>query len=1394
MATTSWLDQYQANRNASNRLIVAIEDVSDLWPVVKEAFEARLPLKKASLNNKARNLVTVEKLPIEYILTTDPRLRGRIIQEQSPFLFRHPFATVLLITCEDLDDYKAIVKPRLRSIIQNDDREWFIVFVSRANAGDPTGKSTKKVYNKLEVDFSSKKRERCCRLEISAFDTAVWEDIEARMVDCIRNTLDRRVQLYEEEVRKLSENRYMPSWNFCNFFIVKESLAYMFETAHLVDDALSEYDELEQVYLETVKNQSVKKKDFGGMDPGDARAALLEPSRKSFKQFAQDDSFKEFDFCQYLFARQAMLLFNLNRPVDVISRGFFFILSFSKRLLQYEKDLPFCLREVWVITACIGLAKATAERFTSRLVGPDVEKEYYRVQADLNFHARIKLMRLADLIGYGCYIQRSPCNSASLSMLPWPRPAVWPPIPPDAAAKIIAKEQIVRENAKFVGAARKQLPLAPALLLREANRRRASLSAGNVGELLENRPSFKESTVTEVASPFSTPASPIVRSASGNGRPASPMASGGQSPSPSRSGIDKPMKLPEIQAAAEGALLKIITDERLKKALSSVEGFEELYLELTRAAADNYHRSWRKRHGVVLDGEVAAVYFRHGNYDSAAKLYEKVCALYAGERWHALLAEVLPQLVECQKQLGDLSGYLTSCIKLLSLDKGLLLKEERQTLLSEVVKLAHSGMKVPVSLDVSALISFSGKGGPPVDLCEGDPGSLVVTVWSRFPADITLESLSLTLIATFSADEGVKVIKSAEPPLLRPGQNNIMMMLPPQRPGSYVLGAFTGQIGQVKLRSHTYCTTSAVSWKEKAGLSRLRTNSHELHLETGRWNTPKTPWEECTCSLYKSKEVSKPRALVDIRTAAAWGLLIGEPQWLGLVIRPIDYSLKDAVLHISAGPGLSVYDPQISQLELYNVAIKTQIHSENHAFLEDATAIPASKSNQENTESNSNNSTASGFSSEDMDFLELKAGKVGLPEWASGAITVLWLRVLASREKEFSVSTGVQSLPSPPPSPKSVSINGAPSYSHTSAAKMTTKDLSKAGSLLISQGDGQDQVTAASSSSGGEGVRKLNVKLDFGVTHSRTYERSVTVQFSEPFRTITRVVTKSNDGTLILQVTLVSQLNAAITITDANLDLQDGFVEVKTSEGRADPLFLMPIAMSASAESALLFVIRLQNSINIEDQLVSEDHEKLESAVSVHYKIAGNRTCGAHPPIKNSVGEAKAADKDSNSLIFRSSFVLQMPVLDRLLAVGMLPLLSQFPGVGQQVVLQWRVERLKEGWALCLQEGVGDLSSAALKQPPQGEDEELQYEVKANPENWMIAGRTKGHIHLPQHVGARVVLLMACVPLVAGHVHPPSLHLAQISRAHISHNPPGPHLVCVLPPSTCSAFCITKQI
>lgn len=48
-----------------------------------------------------------------------------------------------------------------------------------------------------------------------------------------------------------------------------------------------------------------KHREFGGLDHGDDQAALLNPGNKPLTHIVQDDSFREFEFRQYLFACQS---------------------------------------------------------------------------------------------------------------------------------------------------------------------------------------------------------------------------------------------------------------------------------------------------------------------------------------------------------------------------------------------------------------------------------------------------------------------------------------------------------------------------------------------------------------------------------------------------------------------------------------------------------------------------------------------------------------------------------------------------------------------------------------------------------------------------------------------------------------------------------------------------------------------------------------------------------------------------------------------------------------------------------------------------------------------------------------------------------------------------------
>lgn len=117
--------------------------------------------------------------------------------------------------------------------------------------------------------------------------------------------------------------------------------------------------------------------------------------------------------------------------------------------------------------------------------------------------------------------------------------------------------------------------------------------------------------------------------------------------------------------------------------------------------------------------------------------------------------------------------------------------------------------------------------------------------------------------------------------------------------------------------------------------------------------------------------MSKPRALVDLAAAVSSALLMNEPQWVGIIVKPINYSLKGAVLHIDTGPGLKIEESHAIEMETYTNK------SRNTDLLEDKDGDKNNASVKEFTQLNLNN------------------GSIELPDWASNIVSVLWVPVRA---------------------------------------------------------------------------------------------------------------------------------------------------------------------------------------------------------------------------------------------------------------------------------------------------------------------------------------------------------------------------------------------------------------
>jgi len=94
-----------------------------------------------------------------------------------------------------------------------------------------------------------------------------------------------------------------------------------------------------------------------------------------------------------------------------------------------------------------------------------------------------------------------------------------------------------------------------------------------------------------------------------------------------------------------------LSDWRLKLALGSWQLYQELWMELSGAAAACYTRCGRKRNGALMMADIADALMARGNVARAAVVLQRQCRLFLKEGWWELAAAVLPRLLQCQKML-----------------------------------------------------------------------------------------------------------------------------------------------------------------------------------------------------------------------------------------------------------------------------------------------------------------------------------------------------------------------------------------------------------------------------------------------------------------------------------------------------------------------------------------------------------------------------------------------------------------------------------------------------------------------------------------------------------------------------------------------------------------------
>ncbi|KAG8969021.1 hypothetical protein FRC03_004988 [Tulasnella sp. 419] len=331
---------------------------------VLSSLKDHLPLRSLHWKSTSRTAIrSIQELPVEFVLL-DTVKDERSYQMASKILEK-PLVNIYFVTCEDADVYKNTVRKQIKdwhaTISQRKNQEWMIVLISRPDVQATTNRLFQRgtIIDKIRADFNVAKRDRCVQLAwaVGSEDPAAWTDFVSKLKDGIVSSFDTSVVAREEEVKRSESQRQMVGWNFCVFFMLKESLALAFESVNLLEDALIVYEELEALFFLVLKERRSGSwfGELGGTAPGDDSAPLLSTIKKPYSDLILSNTITMFDFRSYLLARICYIKSRLGRIADAAATAARFITSFARTLRENEEFLSDNFLESWIYSSAFNV-------------------------------------------------------------------------------------------------------------------------------------------------------------------------------------------------------------------------------------------------------------------------------------------------------------------------------------------------------------------------------------------------------------------------------------------------------------------------------------------------------------------------------------------------------------------------------------------------------------------------------------------------------------------------------------------------------------------------------------------------------------------------------------------------------------------------------------------------------------------------------------------------------------------------------------------------------------------------------------------------------------------------------------------------------------------------------
>ncbi|XP_070345126.1 trafficking protein particle complex subunit 10 isoform X1 [Equus asinus] len=273
-------------------------------------------------------------------------------KEGNKALLTFPFLHIYWTECCDTEVYKATVKDDLtkwQNVLKaHSSVDWLIVVVENdAKKKNKTNILPRtSIVDKIRNDFCNKQSDRCVVLSDPLKDSSrtqeSWNAFLTKLRTLLLMSFTKNLGKFEDDMRTLREKRTEPGWSFCEYFMVQEELAFVFEMLQQFEDALVQYDELDALFSQYVVN-------FGAGDGANWLTFFCQPVKSwnglilrkpidmEKRELIQRQEATLLDLRSYLFSRQCTLLLFLQRPWEVAQRALELLHSCVQELKLLEE-------------------------------------------------------------------------------------------------------------------------------------------------------------------------------------------------------------------------------------------------------------------------------------------------------------------------------------------------------------------------------------------------------------------------------------------------------------------------------------------------------------------------------------------------------------------------------------------------------------------------------------------------------------------------------------------------------------------------------------------------------------------------------------------------------------------------------------------------------------------------------------------------------------------------------------------------------------------------------------------------------------------------------------------------------------------------------------------------